>query len=169
MKRTNVLRNTFISVGVFFALAQLVGADMNDGLAHISSTPSVPLSPPITTFDALGAGTGPYQGTLPFAINPVGTIAGYYFDPNPVTHGFVRHADGTFTTFDAPGGAQALTKYLHPGHQLCGAVTGNTRDSSDVGHGTCAPRTAPSSSSTLQARAQAPARAPLPTTSTRQG
>ena len=53
-------------------------------------------------FDAPGAGTGSGQGTLPFAINPEGTITGYYNDANSVGHGFVRTAGGTIMTFDAP-------------------------------------------------------------------
>jgi len=104
MKRTNILRNAFISVGVLFALAQLEGAATNDSLRYFSNTPSVPLSPPIITFDAPGAGTGPFQGTLAFAVNQAGTIAGFFFDSNTVTHGFVRGTDGIFITFDAPGG-----------------------------------------------------------------
>ncbi len=43
--------------------------------------------PTITTFDAPGAGTGPGQGTLPFAINPAGTVIGYYVDASDARHG----------------------------------------------------------------------------------
>jgi hypothetical protein len=67
----------------------------------------------ITTFDAPGAGTGPgygfpiQQGTFPNSINRAGAISGYFVnavDPNiPIAHGFIRAADGTFTTFDFPG------------------------------------------------------------------
>jgi hypothetical protein len=59
-----------------------------------------------TTFDAPGAGTGPYQGTgCPgcFAgINRWGAIAGIYADSNTVYHGFILSPDGKFTSFDAP-------------------------------------------------------------------
>src|SRR5438034_143759 len=44
----------------------------------------------MTTFDAPGAGTGPFQGTLTFGINQAGTIEGDYVDPSDVTHGFVQ-------------------------------------------------------------------------------
>jgi hypothetical protein len=44
----------------------------------------------ITTFDVPGAGTGPFQGTIPLCNNPVGAITGYYIDANDVTHGFLR-------------------------------------------------------------------------------
>ena len=44
----------------------------------------------ITTFDAPGAGTGRFQGTLPMAINQGGIVAGYYVDSNRVSHAFLR-------------------------------------------------------------------------------
>ena len=44
----------------------------------------------ITTFDAPGAGTGPFQGTFPLSINPAGVIAGTYIDSGFVAHGFLR-------------------------------------------------------------------------------
>src|SRR5262249_38941473 len=44
----------------------------------------------ITVFDVPGAGTGPFQGTLPLGINQVGTIEGDYIDAGDVNHGFVR-------------------------------------------------------------------------------
>jgi hypothetical protein len=50
-----------------------------------------------------GAGTGPFQGTIPGGNNPSGATSGQYLDPNSVSHGFVRNADGTIVTFDAPG------------------------------------------------------------------
>jgi hypothetical protein len=60
-------------------------------------------------FDAPGAGTvslpacAPNCGTIPQANNALGQITGYYTDANIVPHGFLRKADGTFLTFDAPG------------------------------------------------------------------
>jgi hypothetical protein len=44
----------------------------------------------ITTFDIAGAGTGPFQGTIPLCNNPVGAITGNYIDSNNVSHGFLR-------------------------------------------------------------------------------
>ena len=66
----------------------------------------------------------------------MGTIAGYYFDANPVTHGFVRRTDGTFTTVDAPGGGTGpyqgtFTLSINP----AGAITGFTRDAVNGFHG----------------------------------
>ena len=59
----------------------------------------------ITTFDAPGAGTGFFQGTRAFGINPQGTVAGCYADANSVGHGFVRATDGTLTEWDLPNSA----------------------------------------------------------------
>lgn len=43
-----------------------------------------------TTFDAPGAGTGAYQGTMPISISPEGAITGFYVDANNAVHGFLR-------------------------------------------------------------------------------
>ena len=73
------------------------------------------------TFDAPGAGMGPFEGTLPFAIDPAGVITGAYFDANFVPHGFLRFANGTVTPFDVPG---AVSTYPSGGISLSGAITG---------------------------------------------
>jgi len=44
----------------------------------------------------------------PPQINGSGVVTGYYADQNSVLHGFVRAADGTMTTFDAPNSAQVF-------------------------------------------------------------
>jgi hypothetical protein len=44
----------------------------------------------ITTFNAPGAGTGVYQGTVAERISKADAIAGYYRDANNVSHGFLR-------------------------------------------------------------------------------
>jgi hypothetical protein len=41
------------------------------------------------TIDALGAGTGAWQGTRPSTNNLQGEVAGWYVDANGVNHGFV--------------------------------------------------------------------------------
>src|SRR5215471_18077970 len=124
MKRTKILRNTFISIGVLFALTGPLAADKPQ--------------PTIITIDAPGAGTGPFQGTIADAINPAGTIAGYYFDSNYVTHSFVRGRDGTFTTFEAPGAGHTPGTYQGTWAEAmnsAGAITGLTKDSRNVNHG----------------------------------
>lgn len=59
-----------------------------------------------TTIDAPGAGTGSGQGTVAYAINSTGTIAGYYEDGSGNVFAFIL-ANGSFTTFGVNGG-QAL-------------------------------------------------------------
>lgn len=44
--------------------------------------------------------------TGPMSISEDGEVAGYFGDGMGVSHGFVRHKNGTFNTFDAPGASQ---------------------------------------------------------------
>lgn len=61
---------------------------------------SIPLSAQtVTTFDAPGAGTGPFQGTYATNLAPSGTIIGFSRDANDVRHGFVPSQGGSFTIF----------------------------------------------------------------------
>ena len=90
----------------------------------------------ITTFDAPGVGTGPYQGTTVNGLNPADTIAGYTVDANNVYHGFLRTRHGSITMFDVPGagtdpyqGTQAVS--INP----AGAIVGYTIDENYVYHG----------------------------------
>ena len=87
----------------------------------------------ITEFEAPGAGTGAYMGTYTASINPLDTIAGYFFDPNNVAHSFVRTRNGKFTEFDAPGAAGAGTAAFSI--NLFGGVTGEFFDVNNVMHG----------------------------------
>lgn len=59
----------------------------------------VQFDPPGTAF---GAGQGSLTGAIS-SINPSGAIAGWYFDTNSVSHGYVRTKDGEFATFEVPG------------------------------------------------------------------
>src|SRR6266496_3367515 len=98
-------------------LAPTASSSTSDGFANFSDTPFVRPEPAITTFDAPGAGTGPGQGTLPFAINPAGTVLGYFIDAGDARHGFLRTPDGAITTFDAPGaGACSRTRRVKCGN-----------------------------------------------------
>ena len=54
-------------------------------------------SAPAQTFEAPGAGTGVYQGTVAVSINTAGTVTGFYLVAGTVYHGFVRAANGTIT------------------------------------------------------------------------
>src|SRR5215472_943601 len=103
MKKTKILRNIFINVSVVFTFVRLVAAGTNDGVLDFSKYFLGVPQPPIITFDAPGAGTGPGQGTQGLAINQGGVIEGSYVDASNVFHGFLRAVEGTITTFDAPG------------------------------------------------------------------
>jgi hypothetical protein len=98
-----------------------------------------------TTFDAPGAGTGPFQGTgcpgCNFGVNYSGAIAGTYTDANNVFHGFLHSPEGKFTTFEATGagtGSYQGTGCLSDcpvGLNDWGVITGSYWDSNDVQHG----------------------------------
>src|ERR1700757_2160730 len=130
--KTKILRNTFISVGVVLALVQTLAAGTSDGILNFSKSPPGLSQPPIITFDAPGAGTGPGQGTFALAISdPTGVITGDYLDAANVNHGFLRTRDGNITSFDAPGaiGTQAYSI------NMAETVTGAYGDSNDMIHG----------------------------------
>jgi hypothetical protein len=83
----------------------------------------------ITSFDAPGAGTGPYQGTevATNGLNPEGAMVGWYYDTNDASHGFVRAPDGSITTVDVPGGGTGVQQgTLVGGINPAGATTGYT-------------------------------------------
>src|SRR5579863_2371691 len=95
-------------------------------------------------FDAPGAGTvsvpacAPYCGTTPLANNAEGAVVGFYTDPHVVPHGFLRHRDGAFVSFDAPGAGlghgknQGTVSYSI---NDLGIIAGQFEDSSNVYHG----------------------------------
>ena len=103
----------------------------------------------ITTFDPTGVATGPFtfnteSGTIPFSINTAGLIAGAYGDANNVDHLFVRAANGTITSIDAPGeGGTTCTSVPH--YLICGTgglsmnaagdITGGYADDNGIMHG----------------------------------
>jgi hypothetical protein len=64
----------------------------------------------VSRCDAPGADTNPADfpnGTQAVAINPEGVILGQYTDTNQNNHGYLRAAEGSFTTFDPPGNIMA--------------------------------------------------------------
>jgi hypothetical protein len=75
-----LLAATMTSILLLGILAPTASSGTSDGFLNFSNKPFVGAEPTITTFDAPGAGTGPGQGTIPFAINPAGTVIGYYID-----------------------------------------------------------------------------------------
>src|SRR5271165_1206929 len=85
----------------------------------------------IIIFDLPDAGTGAYQGTIPYCINTVGEVVGWYVDSNYVAHGFLRSAHGSVTTFD-PTNSMGTTVN---GNNPEGAITGYYGDAQGVNHG----------------------------------
>lgn len=95
----------------------------------------------ITVFGAGPLATSRNHGTVAMSINDSGVIAGFYLTQNSngssgPFNGFVRGADGTFTTFNTPGantyyagGAQVF------GINAAGEVTGNYLDQNSQRHG----------------------------------
>jgi hypothetical protein len=100
MTLSNIRKHRF-SVLVLFCGCLLFGS--GGCPAHAQAT--------FVSIDAPGAGTGQGQGTFPLAINRSGVIVGYFTDASGMEHGFIRAANGAFTTVDVPGalGTQITT------------------------------------------------------------
>ncbi len=91
-----------------------------------------------TVFDAPGAGLGAglYQGTTPNGINNRGEIAGELQDSSYAFRSFVRHVDGSFTVFDAPGaGTGPYQGTLAAAINDTGMTAGVYIDGNNVYHG----------------------------------
>jgi len=105
----------------------------------------------ITEFNAPGEGvfTNDNDRTLGIStmnIDAAGDVAGSYFDKKLAQHGFLRAADGTFTTLDAPGAETGpCPTNGNGGVVLCGTfavvldasgdITGGYADSNGIIHG----------------------------------
>jgi hypothetical protein len=118
----------------------LIGSVAVTATAGIGQGSSDPETPAITVFDAPGAGTSglctPECGTYALAINPKGTITGYLFDDNFVSHAFVRERDGAIETFDFPGAGQGFNEgTLGTAINAEGTVVGLHTDENEVHHG----------------------------------
>lgn len=98
--------------------------------------------PTFTVFDAPGAGTGMFQGTMGTSINDSGDIAGVYLTAPSTTvpnlaHGFVRSAaTGSITAFDAPNAGTGKNQGTFPASiNTAGDVAGMYFDASNAYHG----------------------------------
>ena len=70
----------------------------------------------LTTFDVPGS-----LRTAILSLNDSGASAGIYTDANKLVHGFIRLANGSFTSFDAPGATKTY-------RQLPERLRGGLRD-----------------------------------------
>lgn len=86
-------------------------------------------------FDAPGAGTDSWQGTVSVAINLQGTILGTFVDANWGTHGYMRTLEGEFATFDAPGADPVNGCTCPNAINNFGVVVGYDIDTNSVSHG----------------------------------
>src|SRR5262249_1521088 len=105
-KTANHLRRMATAMASMLLLSILApnsSGGTNDGVLNFNKTPLLLQQPTIITFDGPGAGTGPGQGTIAFAINPAGTISGRYADSAGAIHAILRFANGSMISFDAPG------------------------------------------------------------------
>ena len=101
------------------------------------SANAIAVSPVVKTFDAPGAGNNgaTNQGTVGVDINDFGVIVGLIRDANDVRHGFLRHPDGSFTTFDHPDAGSAPQQGTRVGGlNALGAVAGTYRDTNNFDH-----------------------------------
>ena len=69
----------------------------------VSQTASRRTSPRVRSRPSTLQGTAPGQGTVAYAINSEGAIAGQFQDAKGIYHGFLRSLSGQFTIFDIPG------------------------------------------------------------------
>ena len=103
---------------------------------NLYGTVSVAPASSITTFDAPGAGTGPYLGTFAGSVNPSGVVTGIYTDSANVAHGFVRAVNGALTEFDVSGAGNQSTQGTFPiSINSSGAIAGYYSDSNSLYHG----------------------------------
>jgi hypothetical protein len=94
------------------------------------------------SFDAPGSATfkscqsGNAGGTWAYGINSGGEIVGTYQDEKYLAHGFLRAADGTFTTIDAPSAGRGVNQGT-AGYAInpAGTVAGYYIDGNQAFHG----------------------------------
>jgi predicted membrane protein len=67
-------------------------------------------------------------------MNAAQQITGYYVDAASVPQGFVRAANGTITTFDAPGSAANFYGTMAASINAAGVIVGSYSDASEVFH-----------------------------------
>ena len=82
-------------------------------------------------FNVPGAGKNKGQGTIGRSVADDGSIAGWFYDSNSVSHGFLRSPSGKFSKFDPSGSLGTLPKSINSKLAIVGFYT----DSNGVYHG----------------------------------
>jgi hypothetical protein len=119
--KASIQVRSVVGVILMFCGLQLYGQQTASGAEAAAKAAT------IITFDFPGSG-----GTEPVAINPAGTITGFYTDAMGITRGFLRAArDGTLTTFDPLGSQATIANGINP----AGAITGTFFDAGFTAHG----------------------------------
>src|SRR2546430_5719538 len=111
-------------------LSRLLAFGWRTALILLLSLSSIVHAQTIITFDVPTS-----TETLPFAINPARQITGTYetYDgTNHNAHGFLRQPDGSFITFDVPGGAADLQGIHALAINQAGQITGYYKDASST-------------------------------------
>lgn len=84
-------------------------------------------------------GRRPGQGTRAYAINPSGTLTGFFLDSTNAAHAYVRSKNGVITVFDAPGAGTGPFQGTFAFSPLIiapnGSIAGYYVDSANVSHG----------------------------------
>jgi uncharacterized membrane protein len=124
--KSKILRKVFVSVFVLLAFAMLISAGTSERIRNFSTMRRVSPHGTFVTFDPPGS-----TFTSPQGIDAAGTITGSYSDANGATHGFVRAADGTITTFDVP---DATFGTIPSAINSAGTIVGYYFDADFIGH-----------------------------------
>lgn len=132
---TSPFQGTFTSAGIGLNAAGVIAGDYFDANFVIHGFVRAK-DGTITTFDAPGAATLPFEGTVTDGINPAGEVVGSFLDPSSVSHGYVRAKNGAITAFNVSGagtgiGQGTFAASINP----VGAITGYYVDANAVNHG----------------------------------
>jgi hypothetical protein len=118
----------FIGLAILFAAASPM---WTQGIEAVKDAGT----PIFGTINAPGAGAATYQGTAAYLMNAAGDVAGVIRDSKGDAHAFVRFANGTIVTFDAPGAGTNSNGTFPTGIDAVGDVAGIFADQHSVTHG----------------------------------
>lgn len=112
----------YTTVGGINDAGTVAGIVGGDGVGYLRASDGT-----ITTF-AFPAGADRMSVS---GINNSGTVVGFYYDSSNLAHGFIRTADGTFTSFDPAGAAYTFIRAINN----TGEIAGSYLDADGIWHG----------------------------------